>query len=150
MSTCKHGFNIGYQTWATQGLNSHVCMVHHAMYTIDIWNMFLHQLNGDTIPHTLKNNNPICFKTNQFVDNVYFIRAPKINKIEILHNQVGYTIFGSGSIYYLLQIDHNWNPLPFICHIHMDKKLALIINCDDFVNICWNKCWFLDYNFDCL
>jgi hypothetical protein len=63
----KYRFNFRNQIQHVQALNNQVGVMRHAMDTAHKWNMFVHELNGNTTFNTMKNCNLVYTKVNQFL-----------------------------------------------------------------------------------
>jgi hypothetical protein len=60
----KHRFNFKNQTQTTLIVNNQVGAMNHVVDIAHKWNMFLHELNGNTTFNTMKNRNLIYTKAN--------------------------------------------------------------------------------------
>jgi hypothetical protein len=104
------------------------------IHTINIWNMFRYQLNGDTKFHTLKKSNPIYSKTNQFVCNFNLTQAPILLKRPLTIKKV--RLLKVGAVFNL----HKLNKIkikffiPYTCTLNQ-LWLSMVVTLSQFIEM---------------
>ncbi len=106
--------------------------MNHVMYIIHKWNMFLYELGGNNIFHTMKNHNSICTKTNMnlLVMSTFF-NPPYSTFLDCQGGQ----IVNNSFINYPIQVQQIGESSPFFDHIDMNRQPTLIIDGGDFIII---------------